>query len=237
MSKKQFLKVTGFIGTLAAGTALVASAATGTGAWFTDSEAGSISANSGHLNVTLTGGERNMNFADLMPGDYQHRTISYQVNQSSGKSDVWLTFDKTLPAVAAFTGAKGDPAWGDGGLGRYGHFLVKDGAGHVIFQSNNLAHPANNDDPAQCYVDPTNGHGGSSATPTAEKGDGSTVAYCGVPYAIKLASNLNDGNTSSFTIEFGFTGRQTAQGQSLAGTVPFNVVATQAGHGPNDANF
>jgi hypothetical protein len=233
VSRKQFLKVTGFVGTLGAGAALVASAATGTGAWFTDSEAGSISANSGHLNVTLTGGERNMNFADLMPGDYQHKTVSYQVNQSSGKSDVWLTFDKTLPAVGAFTGEKGG-SWADGGLGRYGHFLVKDGAGHVIFQSNNLAHPANPTDPAQCYVDPTNGHGGSSAKPGSAA---ETIPYCGVPYAIKLASNLNDGNTSSFTVEFGFTGRQVAQGQSLAGTVPFNVVATQAGHGPTDANF
>ena len=43
MSKKQFLKVTGFIGTLAAGTALVASAATGTGAYFTDSASGTTS--------------------------------------------------------------------------------------------------------------------------------------------------------------------------------------------------
>jgi hypothetical protein len=232
VSKKTFLKVTGFVGTLGAGAALVATAATGTGAWFTDSEAGSISANSGHLAINLTGGERNMNFADMMPGDYQTKSITYQVTQSSGKSDVWLTFDKNSAAVGAFTGAKQAP-YPDGGLGRYGHFRVLDSNGNQIFVSNNLAHPTNPADPAQCYVD-ADGHGGSDATPQNAT---ETIPYCGVPYAIKLASGLNSGASRNFTIEFGFTGRQVQQGQSLAATVPFDVVATQAGHGPNDANF
>lgn len=232
MSKKQFLKVTGFLGTLAAGTALVATAATGTGAWFTDSEAGSLTANSGHLAINLTGGERNMNFADMMPGDYQTKSIAYQVTQSSGKSDVWLTFDASNPYVGAFTGAKGGP-WGDGGLGRYGHFRVLDNNGNQVFVSNNLAHATNPSDPAQCYVD-ADGHGGSDATPADAT---ATIPYCGVPYAIKLASDLNSGASRTFTIEFGYTGRQTQQGQAFPGAVPFNVVATQAGHGPNDPNF
>jgi hypothetical protein len=178
-----------------------------------------------------------MNFADLMPGDYQQKSITYQVTQSSGKSDVWLTFDKNLAAVGAFTGAKGG-IWGDGGMGRYGHFRVLDNDGHQLFVSNNLAHPEDPESKAVCAVDKY-GHGGSSDRPTAESGKpGDTIDYCGVPYAIKLASNLNSGSSRHFTIEFGYTGRQVEQGQNFdGGTVPFDVVATQAGHGPNDPSF
>jgi hypothetical protein len=232
VSKKQFLKVTGFIGTLAAGTALVASAATGTGAWFTDSETGSISANSGHLSIDISG-DRNMNFADLMPGEYQHKSISYQVTQSSGKADVWLVFSEKSPAVAAFTGPKDSAYHKGGGLGRYGHFMVRGTDNAIIFQSNNLAyHPANESGP-NCWVG-IDGHGGSDAVAS---GVDAAPPYCGVPYAIKVASNLATTATGHFTVEFGFSGRQTEQGQSLAAPVPFSVVVTQAGHGPNDENF
>jgi hypothetical protein len=232
VSKKTFLKVTGFVGTLGAGAALVATAATGTGAWFTDSEAGSISANTGALNVTLTGGHANMNFADLMPGTPQSDNLSYKVTQSSGQSDVWLTFNPASAEFAAFTGPKDSTYYAGGGLGRYGHFLVKDDSGHILFQSNNLAsHPANEAGP-NCSVNSL-GHGGSSA---AAQGVNDAPAYCGVPSAIQLAAGLNSGDSRTFTIEFGVSGRMVDQNKPLP-TVPFKVVATQAGHGPNDANF
>jgi hypothetical protein len=230
VSKKNIVKVAGFIGTLGAGAALVATAATGTGAWFTDSEAGSMAASTGHLNVNLISGHRNMSFQNLMPGDYQTDSVAYQVNQSSGKSDVWLVFDKENTAVAQFTGAKNDPTWPDGGMGRYGHFAVK-ANGTTVFQSNNLAHAENPSDPAQCAVD-ANGHGGSSARPSNRD---ETIPYCGVPYAIKLASNLSNGATGSLALEFGVTGRWTAQDVTLP-TVPFSIVAVQAGHAPDLTN-
>ena len=243
MSKKQFLKVTGFIGTLAAGTALVASAATGTGAWFTDSEPGSFSANTGSLDVSLISGHRDMNFQHLMPGAYQHDSVKYQVHQSSGKADVWLVFDPTNPDVAAFTGAKIDGK--GGGLGRYGHFAVEDGSGKVLFQSFNLSYAPEGVAGPNCYVNPATGNGGSDAKATSAT---DAPPYCGVPYAIKLSSGLDSGDTGQVTIEFGVTGRWAnvdenkvvvngAHMNETLPTVPFKIVATQADHRPDAPNF
>jgi hypothetical protein len=233
VSKKQFFKVTGFIGTLAAGTALVASAATGTGAWFTDSEPGTITANSGHMSIDVPVADRSMNFANLMPGDYQHQTVNYTVHQSSGESDVWLVFSEKSPAVAAFTGPKDSAYHKGGGLGRYGHFLLRGTDDAIIFQSNNLAYHPTDESGPNCWV-AADGHGGSDAQATSHN---DAPPYCGVPYAIKVASNLANGTPGHFTVEFGFSGRQTEQGQSLAAPVPFQVVVTQAGHGPSDPSL
>jgi hypothetical protein len=231
VSKKTVFKVAGFIGTLGAGAALVASAAAGTGAWFTDSENGSLASSTGSLQVNLISGTRNMSFQNLMPGDYKTQSVTYQVHQSSGKSDVWLVLDPTNVNVLAFTGDKHNSLYEDGGLGRYGHFKVT-ANGSQVFVSNNLAHAEDPSDPAQCHVN-ADGHGGSSAKPASET---DTIDYCGVPYAIKLASGLNDGNTGNVALEFGVTGRWTAQNITLP-TVPFSIVATQAGHRPDAGNF
>jgi hypothetical protein len=61
------VKVGGFVGTLAAGAALVGTAVTGTGAYFTDSKAGNLSASSGHLTLNTT--DTNLSFRDLVPGE------------------------------------------------------------------------------------------------------------------------------------------------------------------------
>ena len=232
MSKKNIVKVAGFVGTLGAGAALVATAATGTGAWFTDSEAGSMAASTGHLNVNLIDGHRNMSFQNLMPGDYQTDSVTYQVSQSGGASDVWLVFDPANTQVAAFTGAPDSTVFPGGGMGRYGHFAVKSG-NDTVFVSNNLAHPRAGSQPSEsCSVD-ANGHGGSAAAPQSRD---DLIPYCGVPYAIKLASGLANGATGTAKLEFGVTGRWTAQNVTLP-TVPFTIVATQAGHRPDAANF
>ncbi len=235
MSKKNIVKVAGFVGTLGAGAALVATAATGTGAWFTDAENGTMAASTGSLNVDLVAGQRDMSFANLMPGDYQTQSVTYKVSQSSGKSDVWLVFDKNNWAVAKFTGAPDSTVAPGGGLGRYGHFAVKNGSS-TLFQSNNLAYARATSSPSEsCNVD-ADGRGGSDARPTAETGPGSLINYCGVPYAIKLASDLNSGDEGTMTLEFGVTGRWKAQNVTLP-TVPFQIVATQAGKRPDAANF
>jgi hypothetical protein len=228
VSKKNILKVGGFIATMATGAAMLGAAVTGTGAYFTDSKAGGLSANSGHLTLNTT--DANLHFDDLMPGEDTKRNIEFNVN-SEGKSDVWLVFNKNDPGYALFTAAKGDPNAVDGGLGRYGHFAVSNNGGAPLFQSYNLQHKGAGAGDS-CGVD-ANGNGGSAQQAISPS---DTPPYCGVPTAIKIASNLSSGEGGVLNMTFGITGRWTAQHSPVA-SVPFNVVATQAGVRPDALNY
>jgi hypothetical protein len=232
MHRKKALKLTGFAGALCASAALVGISVSGTGAYFTDSHDGSISANSGHLkltNVTNT----NLNFADLMPGQDQTANIDYSVDVSSGQVDLWMVFDPTSSGYGHFTGQKGKAygpeSYTDGGMGRYGHFAVGNGS-DVAFQSYNLQIAANpSDNCSDGTVPGADGRGGSTVKSAANQ-------ECGVPSAIKLAGNLDNGASGTVHVTYGLSGKQTQQGQ-VEWSVGYKLVATQAGHAPNDPNL
>lgn len=240
MSKKQFLKVTGFLGTLAAGTALVATAATGTGAWFTDSEAGSITAQAGHLDLSADG--TTFDFRDIMPGEDRMQTVNYDVDVSHGQVDVWLTFDTSTMDYSKFTGfsavkdsggnivTHGQNSYDDGGIGRYGHFKVSSGAS-TFFNSYNLKNAL--DGKSGCA---DNDKGWGSVVPAISETD-TSMGFCGVPGQILIAQGLSNGAHGTVDLTFGLTGKQTQQNQLQINHLPFKIVATQAGHKPNDANF
>lgn len=222
------VKVVGFIGSLAAGAALVGTAVTGTGAYFTDSDPGNLKADAG--NLTLNTANTTLSFTAMNPGEDQFRDIPYNVN-ATGKSDVWLTFDNTKAAYAAFTGPKGGLV-DEGGMGRFGHFAVaNDGVG--LFESWNLQIlPVGSTDPV-CYVD-SDGHG--SGIKPADRA--ATPPLCGVPTAIKIASNLSSTQGGTMRVTFGLTGRASNGYKNLLlADVPFQVVATQAGHRPDASDF
>lgn len=221
-------KIGGFIGTVAAGAALVAAAAGGTGAYFTDSKAGSMSATTGQLKLNTT--DTNLSFKDLVPGTNQTKDIDYNV-ATTGPSDVWLVFDPSDVAYLKFTGAKGNPLHLGGGMGRFGHFAVSNDSSGPLFQSYNLAHVPSGE-VGGCAVNAI-GHGGSGQRPV-DRAD--TPPQCGVPSAILIASNLTNGQGGTAHLTFGVTGRWTAQSATLT-PVPFKLVATQAGHRPDAANF
>lgn len=221
-------KIGGFIGTVAAGAALVAAAAGGTGAYFTDSEPGSMSATTGQLKLNTT--DTNLSFNDLVPGTNKTRDIGYNV-ETTGPSDVWLVFDPADVAYLKFTGAKGNASYPGGGMGRFGHFAVSNDSGGPLFQSYNLAHVPSGE-AGGCAVN-VNGHGGSGQQPINRD---DTPPQCGVPSAILIASNLTSGQGGTAHLTFGVTGRWTAQNATLT-PVPFTLVATQAGHRPDAANF
>lgn len=228
----------GFVAALGASGALIASATGATGAYFTDSHAGTLQATSGHLSldgVTST----TLDFAGLMPGVDQTKTIDYTTNVSSGAEDVWLVFPVDTPAeqtaYAEFTGAKGQFGYADGGMGRYGHFAVSDSNGGLAFQSYNLQNAPSGVTGQSCTVS-ANGRGGSGQQATSVS---DTPPYCGVPNAILLASNLVTGSNGTITVTFGLTGRQTQQGQTefVPNPVTFQVVGTQHGVRPDAPNF
>ena len=221
-------KIGGFIGTVAAGAALVAAAAGGTGAYFTDSKDGTISATTGKLKLNTPRGA-NLSFTDLVPGTSKTKDISYNV-ETTDPSDVWLVFDPADVAYLKFTGASQNPLYTPGGLGRFGHFAVSNDSGGPLFQSYNLAHVAS----GGCAVD-GNGRGGSNQQSTSREIEGAPP-QCGVPSAILIASNLTNGQGGTVNLTFGVTGRWKDQSVTLT-PVPFKLVATQAGHRPDAANF
>ena len=244
MSKSKVWRLGGFIVALGASAGLIASASGATGAYFTDTHAGTFQATSGHLKLNVNASDMTLNFTDLIPGQDQTKTIGYTTDSSSNvNEDIWIVFPTATPAqqtaYAEFTGGKGEFGYTDGGLGRYGHFLV--GAnGNTAFVSTNLAdEPVGN--PVTSYIPGcnvnANGQGGENQAATSPTD--TSMGYCGVPKAILLASNLSNGATGSVNVTFGLTGKQTTQNQTefLPGPVQYQIVATQHGVRPDALNY
>lgn len=244
MRKGRLLRLAGFGVALCTSAALVGAAVQTTGAYFTSTADGTITASSGHL--TLSAQNTSLDFSNLMPGDNVTKTINYQVDASSGQIDLWLTFDPTSSAYQAFTGGKDSPNVPDGGLGRYGWFAVSESHWGQAFRSGNLAFPpyvANTGEhqttyssqtSPQCTVDAT-GRGGSDWIATAANGgDTTNEGYCGVPEQILLVSGLSNAASGSVNVTFGLNGwKQKDQNQpEFGGSVPFTLVATQHGQTP-----
>jgi len=228
MFKKKPMRIAAFIGTLGASATLIGMAATNTGAYFTDSETGQIAGTTGHLTVDKNN-DYNLNFDNLVPGEYKDRVVGYHTGGDTNE-DIWLALPAGTP-YGQFTGAKGAiDGYADGGMGRYGHFAVKDNAGNLLFSSYNLQ---NQPDGTSGCAD-GQGHGfGRQATSRDD-----TPPYCGVPHYMLLESDVPNGSDRAFTMTFGVTGRQTGQGEyAPPANVPFKVVATQHGVRPDAGNF
>lgn len=216
-TSKKTLRIGGFLGAAGLTAALLGVAVAGTGAYFSDTEAGNLSATSGHIDLTV--GNTYLELTELMPGVDQDTSVAYKVDVS-GRSDVWLTFDQTTPGFRAFSGGK-TSADTNGGLGRYGHFAVSSDTG-LLFRSYNLAHVS--------YLEPN-----SVPCPVNVDGIGGSdtgTAYCGVPAAIKIASGLSSGATGNINLTFGLTGKATTLPNTTWASVPFKIVATQEGRRP-----
>ena len=191
MVSKKTVKVAGFVGALCASAALVATAATGTGAYFTDSHSGNLVDTSGHLQLSTT--DTNISFTGLNPGQDKSQQIQYTPTaNSTSNEDVWLVFDTTSTAYGQFTGAKGANYGGytGGGLGGYGHFKVISDQGYDFESYNLQVAPAGQG----CNIN-AEGNGGSAAKATGPDNGSQSAPECGVPAAIKIGSNLAPGQT------------------------------------------
>lgn len=222
MERKKALKVAGFTGAVCASVALVTAGVSATGAYFTDSHNGAINASTGgvHLNTTDT----SLNFANLLPGEFQTKQIDYQAT-GTGSEDVWLVLPADGSADALTDDGNGD------GLGRYGHFAVSAPAG--TFSSYNLRQGSGG-----CGID-ANGHGGSNqqASSTNNADPDSYVPYCAAPHAILLSSGLSSGQGGTVSITFGFTKvLKSGADAPSAQIAKFQIVATQHGVRPDDVN-
>jgi len=112
---------------LLGGTALVASGQTG--AYFSDSLAGSVAGTIGQVVVTTPNSTPWVNFTNLLPGDPQSVTVGYR-NDGTVNEDIWINFNN-LTALSALNN-----------LGHFGSFTVTgNGPGTIAgpaFTSSNL---------------------------------------------------------------------------------------------------
>ena len=231
MNKRKTVRVAAFIGALGASAALIASAVGTTGAYFTDSRDGTMSATTGAIRIDS--GDTSLNLSGLLPGEYKSDHVTYTTNGSEPE-DVWLVFNQNDPAYQKLTGAKGSADAPAGGLGGYGHFAVGNNAGSDVFSSWNLQNKTDNT--SGCANDL--GQGGNHEI--APSYDYTNDTLCGIPSAIKVESGLAPGTTFKYTVTFGYTPKLTDVGNADGyhfenGTIslPYKLVATQSGVKPN----
>jgi hypothetical protein len=229
MQKAKAIRLAGFVGALGASAVLVGAAVQGTGAYFSDSHNGSISATTGHVSLAVSPANGELNFSGMLPGDYQSKDVAYTAH-GTGAEDVWLVFP-TNGDAEAFVGNPSDAS--GGGLGRYGHFALSSTNG-AHFTSYNLNNPGTGSHSGDSCPTDANGEGGSNAQPATPTD--TQVAFCAPPNAILLASGLANGQGGTATFTFGFTPllRNTSQEDSLQASVAYKIVATQAGIRPDN---
>jgi hypothetical protein len=230
MRKSRAVRVAGFVGALGASAALVGFAASGTGAYFTDSHAGSINTSTGSVKVNVNPADGVLSFNNLLPGEYKDQTINYQA-AGTGAEDIWLVFPTTdetgVNPSEAFTGKPDDSV--GGGLGRYGHLAISSPAGSFTSYNLNNSGSGSHSGPS-CGID-GNGHGGSNQQLTSPSDH--TLPFCAPANAILLDSNLTNGQSGAATITFGYTPLLTSA-QPTGQLVQYKIVATQHGIRPDN---
>lgn len=220
MNKSKALRIGGF--TLAVGVtaSLVGFAATGTGAYFTDSSPGTINGTVGSIHVVTTGGtgaQSNVfSFDRLLPGTPQTVTIKY-VNTGNSPEDVYLTFPNDT-ALSAFNN-----------IGTFGSVQVNNAGGEDVFDSTNL-----NDHSSSCGAF---SHAGCNPLPNQLKvgtnlaPNGTATATFTFGYASKLHGQDSSGNNGNFN-RYPQPNQNTNPGNPTSDGLPFAIVATQVGQQP-----
>lgn len=237
-----------FVGALAGSVGLVTAAAGATGAYFNDSQSGTVTGTIGSIKVSTAGGSGgsglDFDFANMLPGDFQTSTVHY-TNSGNNTEDVYLVFNQAAALHSV------------NNLGSYGEAKIGSN-GSTIFSSTNL----NDGEQANLQpIDPTSNHCSSASTAQVPL---SPTGCWPIPNIVKLASNVAPGNGGSMTFSFAlgpkWNGTSTELSQffcypliqnSAAPTdetnqvcdtsnpsygLPYQIVATQPGVAPNDPN-
>jgi len=246
LSKKWRVAV--FAGALVGSAGLVTAAAAATGAYFNDTQSGTVTGTIGSIKVTTSGGSGgdslNFNFANMLPGDYQTSTVHYS-NSGTNTEDVYLVFNN-----AAALHSVND-------LGSYGAAKIGSN-GTTVFSSTNL----NDGETAGLQpIDPTSSHCSSSSSASVPL---SPTGCWPIPNVVKLATNVAPGHGGTMTFSFALGAKWKATSTELSQLfcypliqnpgdpsdptdqvcdtsnpsygLPYEIVATQPGVAPNDPN-
>jgi hypothetical protein len=221
MRKSKIARVAGFTVALGATASLVGFAATGTGAFFSDSSPGTITGSIGSIHVSVSGGNgsssTNFNFDRLLPGTPQTVTVTY-TNTGNSPEDVFLTFPNAT-ALSALNN-----------LGTFGSVQVNDAGNSDVFDSTNL-----NDNATTCGPF---SHSGCNPLPkqlqvdnNLKPGDSATASFA-FGYASKLKGQPAVGATAAWN-NYPVAGQFTTNaGDGTGNGLPIAIVATQVGQTP-----
>jgi hypothetical protein len=230
-TKKKATRIAMFIGTIGVSAALVGAGVAATGAYFSDTNSGTITGTLGSIKVTTSGGtgtdSLDFNFANLLPGETQKADGRY-TNTGRNAQDVWIVFNNA-DALHALNN-----------LGSFGEVHIVSNGTDEVFASTNL-----NDNLA-----PASGTCGPFSP---------APGMCWpLPRQIKLADNVNPGLSGEFSFSFRYpakmgniptSGIGDGQGSNIAGAIgpewnryplgspissglPYQIVATQDGITP-----
>jgi hypothetical protein len=237
-----------FVGALAGSVGLVTAAAGATGAYFNDSQSGTVTGTIGSIKVTTAGGGGSngldFDFTNMLPGDFQTSTVHY-ANTGKNTEDVYLVFNQ-----AAALHSVND-------LGTFGEAKIGSN-GTTVFSSANL----NDGEQATLQpIDPTSNH--CSSSPSAQVPLSQNGCWP-IPNIVKLATNVAPGNGGTMTFSFALGSKWKATATELSQFfcypliqnpadpsdqtdqvcntsnpsygLPYQIVATQPGVAPNDPN-
>jgi hypothetical protein len=221
MRKSKIARILGFTVALGATASLVGFAASGTGAYFSDSSPGTITGSIGSILVSVSGGNgsssTDFHFDRLLPGTPQTATITF-TNTGNSPEDVFLTFPNAT-ALSALNN-----------LGTYGSVQVNNYLGQDVFDSTNL-----NDNSTTCGAF---SHAGCNPLPNQLKVDsnlapgGTDTATFSFGYASKLGTASHSSGGGVFNT-YPVAGQFTTNGSDGSGTgLPIAIVATQVGQTP-----
>lgn len=130
-------RIGGFLGATGMTAALVGAAVAGTGAYFTDAEAGTVTGTMGSIEIDAT--YTTIAFENMLPGEPQEHVVQYR-NTGMNNQDVWVVFDQD--DLGDFDSATDEGKVND--FGRYAEIHLYS-FGAPRFESANL-----NDDAGTC---------------------------------------------------------------------------------------
>jgi hypothetical protein len=218
MRKARRVKIAAWATTLLALVGLTIVATGFTGAYFSDSHAGTISGNLGSIKITPSGGtgtdSTNLSFTNMLPGVPQTVTLNYS-NSGLNAEDVWIVFNNAT-ALSSLNN-----------LGTYGEVHVA-ANGNDLFDSANLNDRASTCgpfSPTGCWPVPQELKVASNVAPT---GTGS-VSFT-FNYASKLSNPAaENGSFNGYPV----SGQTTVNAADGTGNgLPYEIVATQVGQTP-----
>ena len=209
-------KVLALVGSITVAGGLVAAASGATGAYFSDTKAGTITGTIGTVKVD---GGGDISFANLLPGEPQTATAKYQ-NTGAAPEDIWVVFPNAT-ALSALND-----------LGRYGQLTITDSNTGVKFASTNLRDGFTDGDTQPGYPPVYPLHRqyllASNVGPTVSGTMDFTFNYW---------SNMSDQNFTKFNTypaPNSTTQKTILTSDGTGDGLPYQIVATQVGQTPGN---
>ena len=219
-------RLAAFLAAVGGAAALVGTAASGTGAYFTDVQGGQVNGGFGTVTVAVDGvtlppGDSHSGLAitwnNMLPGT--DKTVTWTVkNTGTGNESIWLAFDNSNQG---WFNANGNT--GINNLGTYGDAKINSPLLNKDFNNLDNLYPQ-----------------GSGPNPGQKNACGDPVPAIAYLPAENHVADLSPGASTSFTFSFGYTACLSANvlqgGPAFLTPLLYDIIATQQGVTPDDTH-